>query len=89
VTIPGISWRLAEAERGCEGRVTGISEVRGMLDEFLASDEPSPADILRILGHELKSPLSTMMVMLSSVSEEDRRTTVTVRMLLAKTAVSD
>ncbi len=81
--------RLAEAEAGCSVSMPGIAEVRGMLDEFLSSDEPSPADILRILGHELKSPLSTMMVMLSSVSEEDRRTTVTVRMLLAKTAVSD
>lgn len=61
--------RLAEAEAGCGGSVPGIAEVRGMLDEFLSSDEPSPADILRILGHELKSPLSAMVALLSTVSD--------------------
>lgn len=61
--------RLAESETGCGGSVPGIAEVRGMLDEFLSSDEPSPADILRILGHELKSPLSAMVALLSTVSD--------------------
>jgi signal transduction histidine kinase len=61
--------RLSEVEARCCDPIPGIAEVRVLLDEYLDSEEPSAADVLRILGHELKSPLSAMVALLSSVSD--------------------
>lgn len=61
--------RLGEAE-GCSSSTSaGISEIRRMIGEVLSSDEPTTADVLRILGHELKGPVAAMVALLASVSD--------------------
>jgi len=61
--------RLGEAE-GCSSATSaGISEIRRMIGEVLSSDEPTTADVLRILGHELKGPVAAMVALLASVSD--------------------
>jgi two-component system phosphate regulon sensor histidine kinase PhoR len=60
---------LLEVESTCGDRVPGISAVRRLLDEAMAGGEPTPAEILRILGHELKAPLSAMAAMLAVVDD--------------------
>ncbi len=61
--------RLADAEARCGSDLPDIEVVRALIDEILDSDEPTPADILRILGHEIRSPLSAMVALLASVSD--------------------
>lgn len=60
---------LLEVESTCGDRVPGIASVRRLLDEAMAGGEPTPAEILRILGHELKAPLSAMVAMLTAVDD--------------------
>ncbi len=61
--------RLVDAEARCGADLPDIEVVRGLIDAILESDEPTPAEILRILGHELKGPLAAMVALLSSVSD--------------------
>ena len=61
--------RLVDAEARCGSDLPDIEVVRALIDEILDSDEPTPADILRILGHEIRSPLSAMVALLASVSD--------------------
>lgn len=61
--------RLVDAEARCGSDLPDIEVVRALIDDILDSDEPTPADILRILGHEIRSPLSAMVALLASVSD--------------------
>jgi len=59
--------KLEEAE-SCPG-VDGIAEVRELIRRTLESDEPTAGEVMRILGHELKAPVSAMVTLLASVED--------------------
>jgi len=61
--------QLAKAEAGCGNDFPDLARVRNLIDEVLNSEEPTTADVLRILGHELKGPLSAMVALLATVSD--------------------
>ena len=46
-----------------------IVRVKGLLSDVLADEEPTAAEVLRILGHELKSPISALSSLLRTVEE--------------------
>ena len=46
-----------------------IVRVKELLDGVLASDEPTAGEVLRILGHELKSPITALSTLLRTVEE--------------------
>jgi signal transduction histidine kinase len=61
--------KLGEAHDCCGPAAPGIAEVRDLIGEVLSSDEPTTADVLRILSHELKGPVAAMVALLASVSD--------------------
>jgi len=46
-----------------------IVRVKGLLSDVLADEEPTASEVLRILGHELKSPISALSSLLRTVEE--------------------
>jgi two-component system phosphate regulon sensor histidine kinase PhoR len=46
-----------------------IVRVKELLDGVLGSDEPTAGEVLRILGHELKSPITALSSLLRTVEE--------------------
>jgi signal transduction histidine kinase len=61
--------KLLEVEACSGDAAESVREVRLLIDALLASDEPTTAEVLRILGHELKAPVSAMVALLASVSD--------------------
>lgn len=62
--------KLGDAEEcECGEAGGGIGEVRELIRRTLESDEPTAGDVMRILGHELKSPVSAMVSLLASVED--------------------
>lgn len=73
-------WKLLEDARAilehamacgkCDASVMDEMErVEGLLGEVLSSGEPTAAEVLRILGHELKSPITALSSLLRTVEE--------------------
>ncbi len=73
-------WKLLEDARAilertmacgrCDASVMDEMErVEGLLNDVLSSDEPTAAEVLRILGHELKSPITALSSLLRTVEE--------------------
>ena len=73
-------WKLLEDARAilehamacgkCDKSVMDEMErVEGLLESILSSEEPTAAEVLRILGHELASPISALSSLLRTVEE--------------------
>jgi len=61
---------LGRAKDDCQchpGMVGELREVISELEEALSGDEPTAGEVLRILGHELKSPVAAIVSLLSAV----------------------
>jgi len=61
---------LGRARKDCEcnpGMVEELREVTDELEEALSGDEPTAGEVLRILGHELKSPVAAIVSLLQAV----------------------
>lgn len=61
---------LGRAKDDCQchpGMVGELREVIGELEEALDTDEPTAGEVLRILGHELKSPVAAIVSLLQAV----------------------
>lgn len=60
--------KLEEAE-SCPEAGAGIAEVRRLIRSTLESDEPTAGEVMRIMAHELKAPVSAMVSLLASVED--------------------
>jgi two-component system, OmpR family, phosphate regulon sensor histidine kinase PhoR len=58
----------AGADCSCDrGMMEELVRITGELDDALSGDEPTAAEVMRILGHELKSPVAAIVSLLSAV----------------------
>lgn len=61
---------LGRAGEDCQcnpGMIGELREITGELEEALSGDEPTAGEVLRILGHELKSPVAAIVSLLQAV----------------------